>query len=141
MPHYTDSFSLLLNASLLARFAAPLCFNFLYVLRMQDTVRYSNLPIFKKVDSTNGYFMGRRDSKDRDSDTCKLHETHFMPHAFAHNVQSACARHNKPCEQSGCVNLHDLSSCCLKLQGWHVPTTHMVMRGDACPGSTMLRNM
>ena len=38
VPHYTDGFSLLLNASLLARFAAPLCFNFLYCLRMQHLV-------------------------------------------------------------------------------------------------------
>jgi len=38
VPHYTDGFSLLLNASLLARFAAPLCFNFLYCLRMQHSV-------------------------------------------------------------------------------------------------------
>ena len=45
VPHYTDGFSLLLNASLLARFAAPLCFNFLYVLRMQDAVRPVHIPV------------------------------------------------------------------------------------------------
>ena len=44
VPHYTDGFSLLLNASLLARFAAPLCYNFLYVLRMQDSVRSGLAP-------------------------------------------------------------------------------------------------
>ena len=47
VPHYTDAFSLLLNASLLARFAAPLCYNFLYCLRMQDSVSsfaYSSIP-------------------------------------------------------------------------------------------------
>ena len=34
LPHATSSFSLLFNGNLMARFAAPLCFNYLHVLSM-----------------------------------------------------------------------------------------------------------
>jgi hypothetical protein len=34
--HATWAYSLLLSGSLLCRFAAPLCFNFLHVIRMNE---------------------------------------------------------------------------------------------------------
>ena len=37
VPQYTDSYSLLLNASMLARFTAPLCFNFLTLTKLKHT--------------------------------------------------------------------------------------------------------
>ena len=37
VPQYTDSYSLLLNASMLARFTAPLCYNFLTLTKLKHT--------------------------------------------------------------------------------------------------------
>lgn len=39
VPRATWSYSLLLSGSLLARFAAPLCYNFLHVIRMNEYLR------------------------------------------------------------------------------------------------------
>ena len=37
VPNYTDSYSLLLNASMLARFTAPLCYNFITLTKLKHT--------------------------------------------------------------------------------------------------------
>lgn len=37
VPKYTDSYSLLLNASMLARFTAPLCYNFITLTKLKHT--------------------------------------------------------------------------------------------------------
>ncbi|QDZ21763.1 LMBR1-like membrane protein [Chloropicon primus] len=37
VPEYTDSYSLLLNASMLARFTAPLCYNFITLTKLKHT--------------------------------------------------------------------------------------------------------
>lgn len=39
VPHATDSHSLLMNAGQVSRFAAPLAFNFLHVVRMHNGLR------------------------------------------------------------------------------------------------------
>ena len=49
VPRATWSWSLLLNASLLSRFAAPLCFNYLHVIRMTGKQRGGRTMVF--VDS------------------------------------------------------------------------------------------
>lgn len=46
VPRATWSWSLLLNASLLARFAAPLCFNYLHVIRMTGKQRGGRTMVF-----------------------------------------------------------------------------------------------
>ena len=46
VPRATWSYSLLLSGSLLARFAAPLCYNFLHVIRMNEYLRDGQQMVF-----------------------------------------------------------------------------------------------
>jgi hypothetical protein len=46
LPHATSSFSLLFIANLMARFAAPLCFNYLHVLSMDRPTKDGYYTVF-----------------------------------------------------------------------------------------------
>jgi hypothetical protein len=84
-PKHTSSVSLLMLCSMVARYAAPLCYNFLYLIRLRTRDGKPSLTVFE---TKMGTMTGTHNSLDSQNDTIleQVSWHFFLLNEFMNNV-------------------------------------------------------